>query len=172
MEIKIEPVGLADLEALTTLSRKTFYDTFREQNTEENMFLFLQTNFNNYLLKQELLDEKNSFFFAKVNNELAGYLKLSDSEAPTELAGGAALEIARIYCIKERIKQGIGKELIQFTIDFAKSHAKKVIWLGVWEHNERAIHFYQRFGFKKFGEHLFMVGHDSQTDWLMKLELL
>jgi ribosomal protein S18 acetylase RimI-like enzyme len=48
---------------------------------------------------------------------------------------------------------------------------KQALWLGVWEKNERAINFYHRWGFEKFGEHDFILGDDVQTDWLMKKEL-
>ncbi|MEY3918157.1 MAG: Protease synthase and sporulation negative regulatory protein 1, partial [Bacteroidota bacterium] len=45
------------------------------------------------------------------------------------------------------------------------------IWLGVWEHNPRAIRFYEKQGFVKFDQHIFQLGDDEQTDILMKLSL-
>jgi diamine N-acetyltransferase len=81
------------------------------------------------------------------------------------------LEISRIYVVKEKLGLGVGKALMEFAISFAKDLNKKAICLGVWEHNERAIRFYKSFGFEKFDEHIFMVGNDAQTDWLMKMEL-
>ncbi|HSU51405.1 MAG TPA: GNAT family N-acetyltransferase, partial [Segetibacter sp.] len=61
--------------------------------------------------------------------------------------------------------------LMEFAISFAVSNQKTVIFLGVWEHNKKAISFYEKLGFKKFGEHLFMLGKDAQTDWLMKKDV-
>jgi ribosomal protein S18 acetylase RimI-like enzyme len=46
-----------------------------------------------------------------------------------------------------------------------------MIWLGVWEHNEHAISFYKKFGFEQFGDHIFMLGNDAQTDLLLKKNL-
>ncbi|MBU2267899.1 MAG: GNAT family N-acetyltransferase, partial [Bacteroidetes bacterium] len=46
---------------------------------------------------------------------------------------------------------------------------KIYIWLGVWEHNIKAIKFYQKQGFEKFDEHVYPIGDDPQTDWMMKL---
>jgi ribosomal protein S18 acetylase RimI-like enzyme len=54
----------------------------------------------------------------------------------------------------------------------AEALKKDVIWLGVWEKNSRAISFYTKFGFKKFATHVFMLGDDAQTDWLMKKDLI
>jgi ribosomal protein S18 acetylase RimI-like enzyme len=82
-----------------------------------------------------------------------------------------ALEIARIYAVREKIGSGVGKAMLEFSIALAEKMKKQIIWLGVWEHNIRAINFYERFGFKKVGEHVFMLGEDAQTDWLMQKEL-
>lgn len=42
------------------------------------------------------------------------------------------------------------------------------VWLGVWEHNPRAISFYRKLGFTEVGEHIFQVGSDPQRDIIMK----
>lgn len=54
------------------------------------------------------------------------------------------------------------------TPDVARSLGARTVWLGVWEHNSRAIAFYRRNGFEEFGEHLFMPGSDEQRDVLMR----
>jgi len=41
------------------------------------------------------------------------------------------------------------------------------VWLGVWEHNPRAIAFYRKWGFEAVGEHVFVVGTDPQRDLVM-----
>jgi ribosomal protein S18 acetylase RimI-like enzyme len=42
-----------------------------------------------------------------------------------------------------------------------------VAWLGVWEHNPRAIAFYRKWGFVEVGEHTFPVGDDPQRDLVL-----
>lgn len=167
MALNIEPVKAEELHDLVNISRKTFYDTFHQQNTKEDMELFLESAFHEKVLKSEMSVSSNYFFFAKLDNEIAGYLKLS-SAASAEIDEQDVLEVARIYVIKEKLGSGIGKALLEFSISVAKQLHKKIIFLGVWEHNARAISFYKSFGFEKFGEHVFMVGNDMQTDWLMK----
>jgi ribosomal protein S18 acetylase RimI-like enzyme len=53
----------------------------------------------------------------------------------------------------------------------AKEHGHDRVWLGVWELNARAIAFYEKWGFEKFGEHVFMLGTDPQTDFMMRKKL-
>jgi ribosomal protein S18 acetylase RimI-like enzyme len=60
---------------------------------------------------------------------------------------------------------------MEAAIQIAMDHKKAVIWLGVWEHNRRAIDFYIKWGFKRFGEHIFMLGEDAQTDLLLRKTL-
>jgi hypothetical protein len=82
-----------------------------------------------------------------------------------------AIEIARIYAVKSSIER-CWQALMQKCIDFAMLKKHHTIWLGVWEHNQRAIDFYTRWGFEKFAEHDFILGNDVQKDWLMKKLLL
>ena len=56
-------------------------------------------------------------------------------------------------------------------LHYAEEQDHDVVWLGVWEQNEQAKEFYNKWGFEKFGEHIFMLGDDAQTDWLMQKKL-
>jgi len=172
MQIKIEFVKINEVQILSDISSSCFYNTFYKQNTKEDMKLFLEKSFNINIMLQEIMDQNNYFFFAKSEDEIIGYIKLSDAEMPANLKECNALEIARIYVVKEKIGSGIGKSLMDFAISFAQQMNKLIIWLGVWEHNKRAINFYHKYGFEKFGEHIFMVGYDAQTDWLMKKQVI
>lgn len=169
MALAIEPVKTEELPLLVKITRQTFYDTFHAQNTQENMEMFLDSSFNIDVLKFELSQPFNYFFFAKVGEQIVGYLQLSTANS-LEWAG-EVLEISRIYVTKENLGSGIGKALLNFAFSFARKMKKKIVYLGVWEHNITAIRFYEKFGFKRSGEHKFMVGKDAQTDWVMKKEL-
>ena len=122
-------------------------------------------------IQTELGDPGNIFLLAYDDERLAGYAKMNEhiKEESKELKN--PIEIERIYTIKELIGKGIGKSLMKKCLAIAREKNKKEIWLGVWEYNERAIDFYERWGFEKFGEHNFPVDLDLQTDWLMKKTL-
>jgi ribosomal protein S18 acetylase RimI-like enzyme len=108
----------------------------------------------------------------KVGGVPAGYARLYDGqELPRELAGSSAIEISRIYCEQAMIGKGVGKALMEACLDAGRRKGKEWIWLCVWEHNERAIRFYEKTGFERFGQHLFLLGQDLQNDWCMKKKL-
>lgn len=169
---KVKRANKTDAELIATLSRQTFIETFAEHNSAENMDKFLSTSFSHENLVKEVEEPENIFFIAYEDDEPVGYAKLREGKNPAELNVPDTIEIARIYAVKSSIGKGIGKLLMQECIDIAISNKKKCIWLGVWEHNKKAIDFYTKWGFEKFSTHIFILGDDAQTDWLMKKSLL
>jgi diamine N-acetyltransferase len=166
-DIRIRYATPADAQLLAELSRRTFYDTFASLNTAENMEKFMNEQFTHEGLAAEVSEPSNIFIIAEINGEVAGYARMREINNPSadELP---SIEIARIYAVQSMIGKGIGNALMKKCIDIAYETGKRVIWLGVWEKNERAIQFYVRWGFEKFGEHDFVLGDDVQRDWLMK----
>ena len=61
--------------------------------------------------------------------------------------------------------------LLDFAEKTAREEGKDYMWLGVYEKNVPAQHFYKRHGFSKVSQHTFQVGSDPQTDWLLVKKL-
>lgn len=171
MNLTIRKATKDDAVLVADLSRQTFYDTFAADNRKEDMDLFLTKQFTKGRLMLEVGAPENTFLLAYYGKEIAGYVKLRESKQPKSLGTKNALEIARLYAVASMIGKGVGKTLMQASIDMAKERGREVIWLGVWERNLRAIAFYQKWGFEKFDEWDFLLGNDVQRDWLMKKQL-
>ncbi len=163
--------NIADRELVARLSRQTFYDTYCKENSEENMAMYLESNFNNKAIELELSDPKNTFIIAEENDIALGYAKLHNGHPGYEPMDGSAMEISRIYVVQNFIGKGVGKALVEQCIEISKKQHKKSIWLGVWKQNSRAIKFYKNFGFLVFSTQVFMLGNDAQEDYLMKREI-
>ena len=170
-EIEISEVLPEDLLTLQEISRQTFQQSFAAMNTEENMKYFLEHHYSEEKLLSEILNPDSRFFFAKTKNTIVGYLKINRKGAQTVLPNDDGLEVERIY-IDEAFKgQGVGRLFIDKTIESAIKFKAAYIWLGVWEHNRRAIHFYEKIGFIPYSSHIFKLGDDEQTDLLLKMKL-
>lgn len=169
--IDIIKVTTNDIDQLQKIGRHTFQETFSESNSEENMKNYLEEGFSKEKLTIELNDENAEFYFATLNNEVIGYLKLNFGESQTELKDNKALEIERIYVLKEFHGKKVGQILYDKAIEVAKQKKADYVWLGVWEENPRAINFYMKNGFVEFDKHIFKLGNDQQTDIMMKLKL-
>lgn len=159
---------IADAEMIAEISRRTFFDTFASFNSPENMDKFMNDQFSKEALMAEVSDADNIFLIAYLDEKPVGYALMRESKMPKELGSGNAIEIVRIYSEQKAIGKGVGKALMLRCIEIAYEKDKNVIWLGVWEHNNNAISFYQKFGYEQFGTHIFMLGDDPQTDFLMK----
>jgi diamine N-acetyltransferase len=169
--IKIEKVSLKEIDQLQKIGRETFQETFSESNSEENMKNYLEEGFSNEKLATELSDQNSEFFFATVDEEVIGYLKINFGTSQTELKDSKALEIERIYVSKDFHGKNVGQLLYDKAMQIANQKNVDYVWLGVWEENPRAISFYKKNGFVEFDKHIFKLGDDEQTDIMMKLKL-
>ena len=170
-KIGIVRVTLNDIDQLQKIGRQTFFETFSAGNTEENMNKYLKEGFSIEKLTAELNNKNAEFYFAELDNNIVGYLKLNFGPSQTELKDDKALEIERIYVLKEFHGKKVGQILYEKAIQIARQANADYVWLGVWEENPRAIHFYKKNGFVEFDRHIFKLGNDEQTDIMMRLQL-
>ncbi len=169
--INIKRVALRDINQLQNIGRQTFFETFSEGNTEENMAKYLAEGFSIEKLMEEIKNENSELYFAILEGNIIGYLKLNFERSQTEIKDNKALEIERIYVLKDFHGKNVGQVLYDKAIGIAKEKSADYVWLGVWEENPRAIRFYKKNGFVEFDKHIFKLGEDEQTDIMMKLKL-
>jgi ribosomal protein S18 acetylase RimI-like enzyme len=170
-EIIIRLATEGDAELVADLSRQTFYESFAAGNTKEDMDKFMNEQFTKEKLINEVRQPWHLFFLAYIEDDPVGYVKLRHGPAPLQLDARSCLEIARIYSVQSKIGKGVGRKLMQTSHEIARQKGKKILWLGVWKQNQRAIDFYTAWGFEIFGEQEFILGDDVQTDWLMKKDI-
>jgi diamine N-acetyltransferase len=156
-----------DLDKLQEISTETFKETFKSQNSLNNLNTYMKRAFNTEQLEKELLNKCSDFLFVYSRNEIAGYLKINTDEAQSEPMGNNSLEIERIYILDKFQKQGLGKFLINKASEIATRGNKHKIWLGVWEKNTNAIAFYKKNGFVQTSSHSFYMGDEEQVDLIM-----
>ena len=125
--------------------------------------------------------QKGAYYYFVEDEKICGYFKINLDKSPLESDAPViyksdfdykklkGIEIERIYVIKQMKGHGIGRLMIEKTIEIAKNNEFDYVWLGVWAENPAAIAFYQKMGFTVFGEHIFMMGDDAQKDLLMKI---
>jgi len=166
--ISIKLAHLSDITTICEIGTKTFFETYAQRNSVADMQQYLATNFNQQAIKKQIENHGSAFYIAYLENKPIGYLKLNTAEAQTDLNEHNSVEIERIYVLAAYHGKNIGQLLYQKAAAVAKEKGKSSIWLGVWEQNPRAIRFYEKQGFEKFDTHIFIVGSEEQTDYLMR----
>jgi ribosomal protein S18 acetylase RimI-like enzyme len=157
-----------DLDVLQQISEKTFHDAFFHLNSPESYFGYTNRAFSKDQLRSEILNPDSQFQFLKSGNDVLAYFKLNFNQAQSDLKDPRALEIERIYVLKEYQNLNIGKHVLNHIKEIARLYKLEYIWLGVWEKNVNAIRFYEKNGFQLFSSHEFLLGSEVQIDLLMK----
>lgn len=168
---QLQKIGAAELTDLQQIARQTFIETFAAHNSAANMADYVDRQLSAAQLQHELQQAGSSFYLLRVHGQVAGYMKLNTATAQTHPEALDALEIERIYVLEAFQGQKIGRFLLQKALEEARQMRAPYVWLGVWEANLKAIRFYEQHGFEQYATHVFQLGSDAQTDWLMKLAL-
>ena len=155
-----------DAAALAELGARTFSDTFLADNDPDDITAFLADTFSPEKQASELADPATSYVVAELDGALVGYAMLHRGPAPECVAARSPIEIARLYVARAQLGRGAGEALMARCVEDARNAGHDMIWLGVWERNARAIRFYERWGFRHVGQHVFVVGKDPQNDLL------
>ncbi len=156
-----------DAEALAELSRRTFVETFAKDNSEQDMAQHLAKSYSKSIQLNEILDPSRRIEIAWIENSAAGFLHLRDGKPDASIQGPRPIELLRLYVAAQWHGEGIGASLMKRSIEIAKAEGFQTMWLGVWEKNFKAQEFYKKFGFEAVGKHVFRLGNDDQTDFIM-----
>jgi len=167
----------ADAGILARAGAELFADTFGAENRPEDLAAYLSTAFSEEQQRRELEERGNRILLAiDAGGELSGYVHLRFGARPasTSMPNGSAtrpVEIARLYAGRQWHGRGLGAQLMDASFAAARAWHADLLWLGVWEHNPRAIAFYKKHGFRAIGEQWFMLGTDRQRDLVMAVQL-
>jgi diamine N-acetyltransferase len=166
--IYIRTANSSDAILLSEFGAKTFSDSFAADNRAEDMQAYLAAAFSPEKQAEEVADPASLFLIAEIEGVTAGYARLLEGSYPEVVTGSRPIELVRIYAGKEWIGHGVGAALMEACLQEASQRGCDMIWLGVWERNERALAFYRKWGFQAVGKQTFLLGSDLQTDVVMQ----
>lgn len=134
-----------DIATLIEVSTQSYMEhyTYLWHDNGEN---YIRSNFNYEKLSDEMAIPNAVFFLILDEERAVGLIKLNIDSAVSNFPADQALELERIYFVKEAAGKGFGKEAISFVSDFAKQRNKKVIWLKAMD-SSPAVEFYKKRGF-------------------------
>ena len=155
----------ADAVRLAEFAARTFKDTFGAANRREDIDTYLARAYGESQQAREIADPGVITLLAEEDGVLAGFAQL-------RTAPRGKIEIARFYVDLPWQGRGVAQTLMQAVIEEAQRAHGKVLWLGVWERNDRAIAFYSKCGFRDTGSQPFLLGGDLQTDRVMVRSLI
>lgn len=99
-----------------------------------------------------------------------GYALLTPPDLPIDIDDDD-IELRRIYLLSKFHGGGLGRRLMQATMDHARSAGKRRLLIGVYSGNDGAIGFYRRMGGEQVGTRRFQVGDALFDDLIFAVEL-
>jgi ribosomal protein S18 acetylase RimI-like enzyme len=145
--------------------------TFRESspNTHhEDVESFIAENFTPEKLMTCLNVKNATGLVLETCGHAIGYALLTPHTPPGKIARATcSIQIKRFYVLQEWTGRQFGDVLMARCLEDVRHSAFETMWLTVWKNNERAIRFYERWGFRKAGVCDFVVGRHIQEDFLL-----
>ena len=157
----------ADAELLARIGSEYFIQAFGAMNTAEDLADYLASAFSAEIQAREIDAVGSMFFIADSGGSAVGYARTETSKAPECVSASRPIELVRLYVDAAFHGGGAAHQLMKEVVEHAASDNHDAVWLGVWEHNPRAIAFYRKWGFEIVGTKAFVVGKDAQTDYVM-----
>ena len=157
---------LSDASALAELAARTFRETFAADNSPEDLQAHLASAYGEAQQAAEIADPDVRTVLAYDNAELIGFAQVRRKLFPACVIVEKPVELHRFYLARAAQGTGAAVPLMRKAREAAQALGGEHLWLGVWERNPRAIAFYLKSGFAQVGSHDFVVGSDTQTDWV------
>lgn len=155
---------VANAAELAAFAARTFQESFAADNNPEDIQTHLSNSYGVDQQSAELADPNVKTILVRLDETLVAYAQVRQSEPPPCVTHASTVELHRIYVDRSAHGTGLAALLMREVHQAAREFGASYIWLGVWEHNPRAIAFYEKEGFADVGSQFYMVGPDRQVD--------
>jgi diamine N-acetyltransferase len=174
VKIDVRLCGPGDEHALALIGQATFLEAFAGVLSGDDILLHCATQHTPEIYKEWLSNPRARTWVAEIapGNAPAGYLVVAPASLPLRDLRDDDVEVKRIYLLHRVQGSGLGGRLMKEAVAFAAQAGSRRLLLGVYEKNDRAIAFYERFGFKRIGTRRFQVGHHEYDDLILGFDLV
>ncbi|QIS43074.1 GNAT family N-acetyltransferase [Clavibacter capsici] len=173
----------ADADEVAAVAARTFALACPPSTTAEAIAEHIRTVLSPARFRAHLEDPAHRLVLAEVDGSAVGYtMVVAAPPADPDVAGALRLvpviELSKVYVEAGSHGVGVARPLMAETLRIARGLAGEAgrdadagIWLGVNEHNARAIRFYERSGFRIVGTRSFRLSDAVETDHVMERPL-
>ena len=145
--ITLRKARVEDIQLLFRVCRKSYSENFAGHWNEGGLELYLDKEYGLERIKSDLNNPDVNYFIAFFQDEAVGFMKLKLNSNLLNHSAATEMEIEKLYFQQQYQGRGLGKKLMALALELGREQKKQIIWLGVIDTNERAIKFYQKFGF-------------------------
>ncbi|MBC9797380.1 GNAT family N-acetyltransferase [Sinomicrobium weinanense] len=144
--IKVVPCTPADIDTIIQTGRLSYKQHYLHIWKDKGSF-YMKKSFSRKTVESEFENPNFRYFLIRRRGKPVGILKLVRDNALAGYSASEALEVEKIYIIREAAGKGTGTKVMEFVKDYARMSGKKVIWLNVMD-TSPAQAFYKKAGFE------------------------
>ncbi|HVI43446.1 MAG TPA: GNAT family N-acetyltransferase [Chitinophaga sp.] len=144
--------GIEYARALSEIGTETFIDAHQDSAPVHEIQTYVKEKYSIAAIKKELSDPANIYHIIMHGDKIAGFSKMALNGKHPAITTGKITKLDQIYLLKSFYGLKLGAQLLQYNIDYSKSHNQSGMWLVVWTGNDRAVNFYERYGFQVISE--------------------
>ncbi len=138
---------LSDLRQLQKIGIESYLPHYTQMWKAGGIKWYLNKCFSDEFLKKELKDANVEYYIISSKEKDIGILKLVLEEPLPDSDVENALYLEKIYFIKEWTGKGVGRELIDFSIERARELNRECVWLVAMDTADKPVKAYERAGF-------------------------
>jgi diamine N-acetyltransferase len=163
--MSIRNIEKDELELIQKLAERIWPHTFSSILSPEQIKYMLNWMYAPQKLAEQL-ESGHHFFVIEENNEALGFIGIEPAFPILD-----SLRIHKIYVLPNQQGKGLGKQLIDHAIVFAKSRNLSKLHLNVNRFN-KAVDFYRHIGFSIIGEEDIDIGSGFlMEDYIMEFRI-
>ena len=176
IQVRIRRAGPSDGAALSELGLETFRETFIQDHAipypEADLAEFLPSAYGLAATIGLIADPGHAVWIAEADGRAVGYAVAGPCALPYAEASPEHGELKRLYIRRTHRGGGLGGALMAIALDWLERDGPRPLWIGVLSGNLAAQRFYARYGFARFGEHVFPVGRWLDREFALRRGLV
>jgi len=166
--IAIRNATTDDAARLSELGATVFIQSYLYSYDQQDMDAYLDKTFGKERITNEINTETVYYYVAEADDVIVGFVKFNTFMWTPRYKGKITFEVEQLYIQKDMEGQNIGSRLITSALDVARQKQYKIVWLSVWENNNRGIRFHQQHGFMIVGDGMFQLGKTERKYLIMQ----
>jgi len=157
--IRLQQATPGDAKVIAAVGRESFLETFASSfDKKEDLTNYINRTYDTEKIRRSISKNCNIFLMALAGTEIAGFGKMKNPAPNAKIAGSRQACVEKLYLSRRYQGRGAGALLMSEVLRLARDAGSDSLWLDVLITNERAIAFYEQFGFQKILRHFFMIG--------------
>ncbi len=154
--IQYRKAQVEDAIKLSVLYKQVYIQTYGIEGVSDEFANFITKQFSVERIKHTIIENPDCIIVAAYKNNLVGVAEIEFSKK-CPVNNIIAPELNKLYILEWFCGIGIGYKLLEFAEQIVSETGEREIWLWVLESNMRAIHFYEKNGYRHIGHASFQM---------------